>query len=351
MIPAVVDTAKFGVITAMRPSFLPRLVNGPFEDPGLFVPLAFQKRALLFDLGDLGALSSGDLLKISHIFVSHTHMDHFIGFDQMLRLMLGREKTIHLYGPDGFIENVAGKLQAYTWNLVQNYSEGLVLRVTEVHPEKQVIQCFDCRKGFSPTHSQEATKDNDPLLQEPAFKVETAILDHRVPSLAFCVHEHFHINILKAELAAMGLTVGPWVADFKRQLFEKAAANTSFQVPSASAGEGMQTFVLGELANKITRVTPGQKIAYVADALYSHQNQEKIIALAQGADHLFIEAAFLEQDRQTAQDKYHLTAHQAGTLARKAGVRELTVFHHSPRYLDQSDDLKREAQKAFKGQS
>ena len=63
----------------MRPSFLPRLVNGPFGDPGLFVPLTFQKRALLFDLGDLSRLSPGDLLKTSHVFVSHTHMDHFAG--------------------------------------------------------------------------------------------------------------------------------------------------------------------------------------------------------------------------------------------------------------------------------
>jgi ribonuclease Z len=87
----------------MRCSFLPRLINRPFENPGLLITFAFIKRALLLDLGKIDVLSSKDILKISHIFVSHTHMDHFIGFDRLLRLFAGRDKTIHLYGPCGFI--------------------------------------------------------------------------------------------------------------------------------------------------------------------------------------------------------------------------------------------------------
>jgi ribonuclease Z len=90
--------------------FQPRLVNGPFEDPGLFIPLQFERRAILFDLGDLSRLPPRDLLKISHVFVTHTHMDHFIGFDQLLRCILGREKDLFLYGPIGFIGNVEGTL-------------------------------------------------------------------------------------------------------------------------------------------------------------------------------------------------------------------------------------------------
>ena len=111
----------------MGPSFLPRLVNGPFDDPALYIPFRHEKRALLFDLGDIASLSSRDILKITHIFVTHTHMDHFSGFERVLRLFLGRDKDLFLYGPQGFIDNVAGKLAGYCWNLVENYENRFTL--------------------------------------------------------------------------------------------------------------------------------------------------------------------------------------------------------------------------------
>jgi hypothetical protein len=41
----------------MRPILQPSLVNGRFADPALFVDVLFERRALLFDLGDIAALS------------------------------------------------------------------------------------------------------------------------------------------------------------------------------------------------------------------------------------------------------------------------------------------------------
>jgi len=64
-------------------------------------------------------------------------------------------------------------------------------------------------------------------------------------------------------------------------------------------------------------------------------------------DHLFIEAAFLNEDREIAAEKYHLTAHQAGYLAAVCGVERLTVFHFSPRYTDRYDSIYKEAHTAF----
>ena len=97
----------------MRPLLHPSLVNGRFGDPALYVEALHEKGALLFDLGDLSPLSARDLLRVGHVFVSHTHIDHFIGFDLLLRLSVGRETRIEMVGPAGFAARVHHKLQGY----------------------------------------------------------------------------------------------------------------------------------------------------------------------------------------------------------------------------------------------
>lgn len=309
--------------------------------------MTFRKKALLFDIGDLSPLTAGDILKITHVFVTHTHMDHFIGFDQLLRMLLGRCKSLHLVGPRGILKNLQGKLQAYTWNLVHNYAQGLTITATEIDTRRRTTQSFDCRKGFAPSSPIEAPAGLPVVAEETEFTVDTAILDHQIPSLAFAVRERFHINILKPRLAELGLETGPWVRRFKTRLLEAADSEEEIEIPSADKADTFSTYTIGDLSKKITRITQGQKIAYVADAAFSPENEKKIIELAIEADHLFIEAAFLEKDRGVAGRKHHLTAHQAGTLARKARVREMSIFHHSPRYSDREHLLQEEARLAF----
>jgi len=333
----------------MRPSFHPRLINDTFDDPGLYIPFLFQNRAMIFDLGDITCLSARDLLKISHAFVTHTHMDHFIGFDRLLRTALGREKTVALFGPAGFIKNVEGKLAGYAWNLVGNYNYPFNLEITEVNSQSTVCQRYRCRDKFIPANAPIEQPFNGILYEEPGFTVRAAILDHGLPCLGLAIKEHFHVNILNDGLKKLGLEPGPWLADFKRALYRRSDPESIFELQSAT-GEKARPYRLGELAAIIALITPGQKIAYITDVAYNQSNAEKIVALVEASDHLFIEAAFLDTHKDIAAEKNHLTARQAGSLAAMAGVKQLSVFHFSPRYTGEEQALREEAGLAYQRQ-
>ena len=330
----------------MRPSFHPRLINGPFDDPGLFIPFQFQHRALIFDLGDINSLAAKDVLKISHAFVSHTHMDHFIGFDRLLRLSLGREKNISLYGPPGFLKNVAGKLAGYAWNLADKYNYPLSLQITEVHPQHTLCRKYHCAKKFQSAQDPVKQPFSGILYQEPAFEVSAVILDHNIPCLGFSIKERFHVNIIKNGLENLGLSPGPWLTEFKQALYNQVDPTANFEVKSDRRKTARQ-FSLGALTDKIARITPGQKITYITDVVDSAANSEKIVEIAKGSDHLFIEAVFLDQDRELAEKKHHLTASRAGQLAALAQVKQFTVFHFSPRYTGMEQQLREEAWAAY----
>ena len=193
------------------------LVNDPFGDPGVYVDFRYRREAFLFDLGDIHLLPPRKLLKIDYIFVSHTHMDHFIGFDHLLRISLGRDRRIHLYGPPNFLRNVEDKLHSYTWNLVANYTNNFELLVTEVHPEQTISRRYRCRNAFLPEGEERAACDGT-LVQGDFFSVRSALLDHGTPCLAFRFEEKTRINIKKNVLREMGLPTGAWLQELKAHL-------------------------------------------------------------------------------------------------------------------------------------
>lgn len=335
----------------MAPLIHPRLVNGVFDDPGVYVEFMYERRALLFDLGDNQPLSARSLLNVAEAFVSHAHLDHFVGFERLLRLCLGRAKTIRLFGPEGFIERVGHKLAGYTWNLVGNYEAELAFEVTELHGDGERIAArFSSRDGFDRRDIAAPMSAPDVLLEDAQVRVSAAVLDHRTPCLAFALRETAHVNVWKNRVEALGLGVGPWLRDLKQGVLAGMADETAIRAEWRENGERRErTFRLGELKAQILSVSPGFKVGYVVDVLYSGSNAERIVELVRDADVLFIETPFLDEDAAQAARKYHLTARQAGTLARRANVKTVVPFHFSPRYLEREAEVRREYEAAFTG--
>jgi ribonuclease Z len=334
----------------MNPAFTARLVNGPFGDPGLYIHLRWEGRALLFDLGQLDAFPSAELLRVSHVFVSHCHMDHFIGFDRLLRLFLARDKTLCVFGPPGIIDCVEGKLRGYTWNLVDNY--GFAIEVYEVTPAEIRGAVFPAARAFRPEPLPSRPLVDGVVLDELAFLVRVAHLDHKIYSLGFALEEKSHLNVDKDLLDRLGVPTGPWLSTAKQALRRKESDDfvVTTKWRQKDGAEHQRHFPLHEVRDHFIKETRGQKIAYVVDTLYSPANAARIAALAHEADLFFCESPFLNEDEDQATKRHHLTARQAGLLGRAATARKLVVFHFSPRYAGQAERIYREAQDSFSGE-
>src|SRR5215470_20026189 len=291
----------------MRPLLHPTLVNGRSGDPALYIETLFERRAILFDLGDITALSPRKIHRLDRVFVSHAHLDHFIGFDRLLRILVGREKTVALYGPRGFIHHVHHKLQAYLWNLADRYVSDLVFVVTEIisSSESRIVQ-FRLRNTFAAELIGTGPIFDNVICDQPAFRVSAAILEHRTPCLGFAIEEVAHVNVWKSRLADLGLPVGPWLRELKQAVMEGRPADHPFRVPAGQDSSDTREMPLAALSDAVT-VTPGQKIAYVTDVADTAANRVAIVDLARNADVLFIEAAFAQADVALAAGRSHLT--------------------------------------------
>jgi ribonuclease Z len=325
----------------MKTTFRPRLLNGQTGDPALLIGLRWHGRALLFDLGRIDRTPAAALLPIEAVFVSHTHMDHFMGFDQLLRIFLARDATLRLYGPAGLADCVAGKLAGYTWNLTDEYA--FAVEVTEIGDGQLRTYRFAARQRFAREPVGEPRPFTGVVVSDPVFTVEAAPLDHKIVSMAYAVRERTHLNVRPDALAALGLQPGPWLNALKH------AVRTGVPDATAIAVTPGDRRTVGALREALLTITPGQKLAYVVDTLFSPANAAAIVRLAAGADLFFCEAPFLEEDLEQASRRYHLTARQAGALARAAGVRRLQVFHFSPRYEGRYGEIGAEAQAEYAG--
>jgi ribonuclease Z len=321
----------------------PRLVNGRYGDPALYVEFAHERDAMLFDLGGLAPLSSRELLRVTHVFLSHMHMDHFIGFDALLRVHIGRDKLITVVGPEGVIECVASKLAGYTWDLVGRYAASLSFDVLEMVDEHRARRArFDFCSGFTKKTLSDATLDDGVVVRTPDFQVSAAVLEHHGACLGFTLSEPVRINIWRNRVEERGLPLGAWLKNLKAAVRDRLDDDAIIALPN---GKDAPLRTLRELVS----MTPGQRIGHVTDIRDSPGNMSAVARLCAGTDTLFIEASFPASEAERAQERGHLTTTAAGRMAKAAGARRVEPFHFSPRNRLTEDEMLAEVDREFQG--
>jgi ribonuclease Z len=157
-----------------------------------------------------------------------------------------------------------------------------------------------------------------------------------------------------AETSAGRLTALPLRHSIETYGYRLAEPDSRRMLPELLVANGISGPAVGELQRtgrsgavtleQVSAVRPGQSMAFVMDTGLC----DNVYALAQGVDLLVIESTFLAEDAGMAAQVGHLTAGQAGAVARECGVRQLVLTHFSQRYPDASRFLD-EARKEFDG--
>jgi len=236
--------------------------------------------------------------RITHIFISHLHGDHFFGLPGLVATfqLLGREKELHIYGPKGIKEVIT-----------------LLLKVGNSWTKYPLI------------FHELTSKESVTVYEDNKVKVTTIPLDHRIYTNGFLFQEKPQERSLN-------------VAAVSKYNIDKAYYEVIKQGKDFTLENGHL------LSNsELTFDPPAPKsYAYCSDTAYNLS----IIPLIKHADLLYHEATFLETEVELARKTKHATAKEAATIAKEAEVNQLVLGHFSTRYKDATMFAK-EAQVVF----
>jgi len=315
-----------------------RLVNGSVGDPVLFIDYPGRDDALLFDAGENGGLDAKRLGDLGAVFITHHHVDHFIGLDRIVRANLDRDKTLHIFGPTGTIRKVYDRIKSYEYPFFP--FQKLVLEVRDVEPGLIRSARLECSKRFPEPEPIDSAWVGPTVFQTDGIRVEAAFADHTVPCLAYAMVEEPGYHPVLAKLAAGPLRAGPWVG----LVLARLRAGEPFDSPMTISGG---RFTLGTLAEAYFERSPGVRVAYVTDTLWSDSARPGLLPLAHRAWRLYCDSFYSKKELKQAEKHRHMTATQAAEFAREAKVESLVLIHFATRYAGRYQDLVEEARSIF----
>ncbi len=225
--------------------------------------------------------------KISHIFISHLHGDHYFGLVGLINTfnLLSHQQELHIYGPA----------------LLQEIIE-MQLKVADT------TLCY-------PLHFHILTQ-NDVLVDNDKIKISCFTTNHRIECYGFLFEEK----------------------EGKRKLLIEKVRKLKIPMTFYTSLQNGLDYITprGHKIKNDTVTTDaerGRKYAFCADTKYD----ENVIRHIYGADMIYHETTYLDNMREMAEMRFHTTTRQAAMIARKAMVNKLLIGHFSSKYsvLDQ----------------
>lgn len=264
------------------------------------IALRLGPEVLMFDCGEgtqrqLMA-SSVSFMRITSIFITHHHGDHFLGLPGLIQSMnfFGREAPLHIYGPEGTREMVDA-----------------ILRLG-IFDRKYEVQGHDLMP--------------EDIIKGDGYKVTAFKANHTIPALGYAFQEDDRPGRFDPEKAKeLGVKEGP--------SFSRLVEGGSVKVGESTITPDM---VMGPPRKGILLVYSGDSAPC-----------PELTAACQGADVLIHEATVTSDLEAKAREFGHSTVKDAALLARDSRVSTLFLVHISGRY-EEADQLLKEAHGIFK---
>jgi ribonuclease Z len=258
--------------------------------PALLVRRGAER--ILIDCGEgtqRQLLRAGGLSDITDVFITHLHVDHWLGLPGLLQTfnLRDRDRPLQLHGPPGLAEVLASMRRVYG-------RLGFPLEVVELEPQESV--------------------------RRDTLEIQPVNVRHRGLAYGYVLVEDERPGRFDATLAeSLGIAPGP---DFGRLQRGETVNGVRPEQVIGEARAGRKLVISGDTA-------PCETLAIAA-----HR-----------ADVLIHEATFGEEERERAKLTAHSTALQAARIALEAEVRLLALTHISARYG--GAELRAEARTVF----
>jgi ribonuclease Z len=238
---------------------------------------------IMFDCGEGSQRQmhrSLGLVQLDEIYITHLHLDHFLGVPGLLKTydLQSRETPLTIHGPPG-LRQLFGDLRRVIGKT--RYE----IEVNELAPAQAV--------------------------PHDGYEVRAFPVEHRMTAFGYRLGEADRPGRFdKAAAERLGVPEGPAFS----------ALQHGEEVKGAD-GVVRPDDVMGE-------PRPGRTVVITGDTAPCLATAEA----AQGAELLIHDGSFAEEEAQRAAETGHSTAGQAAALAREAGVKMLALIHVSSRY-------------------
>ncbi|WP_378177017.1 peptidase [Aquimarina sp. SS2-1] len=288
------------------------------EDICILIKVDNHPYNYICDCGEAKSLSVKECQNTNAIFISHTHIDHFVNFDTILRHQIGIQRKVVISGPNGIIDQVQHRIQSYCWNLIDK--NAITYEVREIL-EQGVYKSALLRPPLW-LKEEEKIVESATIFEEKQFEVSYEVLDHKTDTIAYLFAAYDKVKI---ELTG-DLKGGKWVRELK-DAYEDVDPEKIIKIED-------KTYRSKELFHLIHN-KKGKKLGVILDHAATTANHTKIKRCFTNADEVYIECFYKDEDKEFAKKNHHSYASESGKIMNLCGVQRAIPVHFSRKYEDQ----------------